>query len=36
MRKKIYIVGSAKMARFKLAWVTEGKDWKEFIDNQKK
>jgi sialidase-1 len=25
--------GGAKMARFNLAWVTEGKDWKEFIKN---
>jgi sialidase-1 len=26
--------GGAKMARFNLAWITEGKDWKEFIINE--
>jgi sialidase-1 len=25
--------GGAKMARFNLAWVTEGKDWKQFLEN---
>jgi sialidase-1 len=25
--------GGAKMARFNLAWVTEGKDWETFIEN---
>jgi len=25
--------GGAKMARFNLAWVTDGKDWKTFIEN---
>jgi sialidase-1 len=26
--------GGAKMARFNLAWITGGKNWREFINNQ--